>query len=145
MPTRSPVSTRFTTSPGRSTLVGVRLGSISACGSIELPPDAVFSDPASVKIEPLAPRPSPSGPIGPARAMPYIGLCGLLPVSLSERAGMTAPLINCSLPAVRLVRMPRRNALSRWKPRPRSKFSYGRFRSVSTRPGIMSPGSPIFW
>ena len=29
----------------------------------------------------------------PARAMPYIGLCGLLPVSFSERAGITAPLM----------------------------------------------------
>ena len=40
----------------------------------------------SVRIEPSA----------PARAMPYIGLCGLLPVSLSERAGMTAPLMLAS-------------------------------------------------
>ena len=33
-----------------------------------------------------------SWPSAPALLMPYIGLCGLLPVSLSERAQKTVPL-----------------------------------------------------
>ena len=52
-------------------------------GAIELPPESEWREPT---------RPS-SDPLAPARAMPYIGLWGLLPVSFSERAGITAPLM----------------------------------------------------
>ena len=83
--------------------VACAVGSYSDIGSIELPPESLFSVPQSRKIEPLA----------PARAIPYIGLCGLLPVSLSERAGITAPLQKASFPGVIVSMMPRRNAESR--------------------------------
>ena len=59
---------------------------IKAAGAIEFPPESELDDPTSVTIPPLA----------PALAMPYMGLCGLLPVSLSERAGMMAPLISAA-------------------------------------------------
>ena len=57
--------------------------SISVAGAIELPPESEL-------LEPIRDSRLPSAP---ARAMPYMGLCGLFAVSLSERAGITAPLI----------------------------------------------------
>ena len=42
--------------------------------------------------------------------MPYMGLCGLLPVSFSERAGITKPLVLARVAAVVLRIMPRSNA-----------------------------------
>ena len=72
---------------------------------MELPPDSELCEPISVSNSPSA----------PARQMAYIGLCGLLPVSFSERAGMTAPVMPAAVPAEILVIMPRRNALSLWK------------------------------
>ena len=47
--------------------------------------------------------------------MPYIGLCGLLPVSLSERAQKIVPFTFARVAAEVFDRMPRRNALSEWK------------------------------
>jgi hypothetical protein len=49
-------------------------------------------------------------------------LCGLLLVSFSERAGMTAPLVFAAMAAAsvrKLAYMPRRNALSLWNASPR--------------------------
>ena len=54
--------------------------------------------------------------------MPYSGLCGLLLVSFSERAGITAPLVLAAIAAaspLKLAYMPRRNALSLWNASPR--------------------------
>jgi hypothetical protein len=96
------------TSLGRSTLVGWNSESTIINGAIELPPDTEFCDPHSVRIEPSA----------PARWMPYSGLWGLLPVSFSERAGITAPFVSAIVPAPTRDCMPRRNALSAWNARP---------------------------
>ena len=78
-----PVSTMPVTSEGRSTLVGRIAGSIIIAGAMEFAPESELREPINDNRLPSE----------PARAMPYIGLCGLLPVSLSERAGITAPLI----------------------------------------------------
>ena len=78
-------------------------------GESELPPDTVFSDPISVI----------SSPSEPALAIPYIGLCGLLPVSLSERAGITAPLMLAAAAGDIRVIMPLKKALSEWNARPK--------------------------
>ena len=48
---------------------------------MELPPESEFCEPISVS----------SCPSAPTRLMPYIGLCGLLPVSFSERAAIGKP------------------------------------------------------
>ena len=130
---RSPTSTRPVTSLGRSTFVGRSASLIIACGAIELPPESLFSEPMRDNSEPSA----------PAAAMPYIGLCGLLPVSFSERAGMTAPLMLAAVVGETLVMMPRRNALSEWKASP-SVLSMKSFVPVSglVTGGAMSPGSP---
>ena len=72
--------------------------------------------------------------------MPYIGLCGLLPVSFSERAAITAPFTPARVVVVVFSSMPRRNALSEWNARPNSvltKFVVALF-------GSMSPGRPSF-
>ncbi len=81
-------------------------------GAIELPPESEFDEPINVRIEPSA----------PAFWRPYSGLCGLLLVSFSERAGITAPLVFAAMAAalpLKLVYMPRRNALSLWNASPR--------------------------
>ena len=74
--------------------------------------------------------------------MPYIGLCGLLPVSFSERAATTAPLRLAAVAGDTFSTIPRRKALSEWKASPRR---------VSVKlvpvaglmsPGTMSPGRP---
>ncbi len=75
--------------------------------------------------------------------MPYIGLCGLLPVSFSERAGITAPLIAAAVVTLTRSRMPRTKALSRWNSRPRRRS----MKSLVGLPtfgalGTMSPGRP---
>ena len=75
--------------------------------------------------------------------MPYIGLCGLLPVSFSERAGITAPLVEAAVVTLTRSRMPRTKALSEWKASPRrlsmkslvALAGFGAF-------GTMSPGRP---
>ncbi len=69
--------------------------------------------------------------------MPYIGLCGLLAVSFSERAAMIAPLVPAAVPALRArIFMPRSQALSAWKARPKlESIWFGRF-------GVMLPGRP---
>ena len=76
--------------------------------------------------------------------MPYIGLCGLLPVSFSERAAITAPLTLAAVAGETRSRMPRRNALSEWNASP-SELSVKLWPVTGfVRPGTMSPGSPIF-
>ena len=125
-------------------LLLVALGeSIIAIGASELPPESVLRDPQSVRIEPLAPSPP-----APARAIAYSGLCGLLPVSFSDRAGMIAPLMFCVLIVRKLAYMPRRKALSLWNASPRLvsvwlpllvPVAEG---AASVAPGTMSPGRP---
>ena len=131
--TSLPVSTRPVASLVRSTLVGRADGSIRYDGAMELPPDSELSEPIRVSSEPSA----------PALKMPYIGLCGLLPVSFSERAGITAPLIAAAVVTLTRSRMPRAKALSRWNSSPRRRSmkslvglpAFGAF-------GTMSPGRP---
>ncbi len=72
--------------------------------------------------------------------MPYIGLCGLLPVSFSERAAITAPFTPARVVAEVFSSMPRRNALSAWNIRPNSSL----MKSVVALFGSMSPGRPCF-
>ena len=79
----SPVSTRPVTSLGAVDLGRPHRQVDHARGAIELPPESEAREPISVSSEPSA----------PAAWMPYIGLCGLLPVSFSERAAITAPLM----------------------------------------------------
>ena len=69
---------------------------------MELPPESVFREPTSGINEPSA----------PARAIAYIGLCGLLLVSLSERLGMTAPLILAAVSGDTFSKIPRKKAES---------------------------------
>src|SRR5262245_34199724 len=135
------VPTRPVTSLGRSTFVGRNWGSIIMAGAIELPPESVFCEPINVRIEPSA----------PARWRPYSGLCGLLLVSFSDRAGITAPLVRAAMTAasvLKLAYMPRRNALSLWNPSPRLVSVWLRLlvpvalATVSATPGTWSPGKP---
>src|SRR5260370_21654302 len=94
-----PDLTRAVASPGWLIFVGCNAGSISAVGATELPPDTVDWLPIRVRSLPFA----------PAFAMPYIGLCGLLPVSFCDRPQITAPLVPAALTAVvALLRMPLR-------------------------------------
>ncbi len=79
----------------------------SIAGAIELPPESLLREPMI----------STTSPRAPVMTSPYSGLCGLLPVSLSERAGMTQPSI---LPGVAMAvgafsRIPYSSALSAWK------------------------------
>jgi hypothetical protein len=131
-PTSWPVSTRPVTSLGRSILVGRTSGFIIMTGASELPPESEFREPISVSSEPKE----------PARAMPYIGLCGLLPVSFSERAGMMQPLVAAAVPGDTRSRMPRRKALSLWKDRPSELSTWSWPVVGSMTGGIMSPGRP---
>ncbi len=129
----SPVSTSPVTSLARSTLVGRFAGSIMAAGAMELPPESVACEPMSVSSSPRA----------PARRMPYIGLCGLLPVSFSERAAMEAPLVSACVMGVVRSSMPRRMAPSECQATPKAVLTkllvvlaaLGAF-------GTMSPGRP---
>ncbi|MGH6781312.1 MAG: hypothetical protein ACREB5_04305, partial [Sphingomonadaceae bacterium] len=89
-------------------MVGRTETSIIDDGAIELPPESELCEPISVS----------SSPSAPARKMPYIGLCGLLPVSFSERAGITAPLVAAAVVALTRSRMPRAKALSEWNASP---------------------------
>ena len=72
-------------------------------GAIELPPESEFCEPISVS----------SWPSRADCGMPYIGLCGLLPVSFSERAAISEPLTLARVATARsLLSMPRRMAPS---------------------------------
>jgi hypothetical protein len=126
----APVSTRPLASEARSILVGRFAGSISMAGAIELPPESEFCEPISVSSSPRA----------PAFAMPYIGLCGLLPVSFSERAAMTQPLTPARVVGVVFSSMPRRNALSEWNIKPNSSL----MKSAVALFGSIVPGRPSF-
>ena len=126
----APVSTRPAASLARSILVGRLAGSISIAGAIELPPESEF-------CEPISPSRLPREPVF---AIPYIGLCGLLPVSFSERAAITAPLMLARVVAEVFSSMPRRNALSVWNARPNSVL----MKLVVALFGSMSPGRPSF-
>ena len=75
-----------------STLVGRTVGSIIDIGDAELPPESDGFEPISATRSPFA----------PALLMPYIGLCGLLPVSLSERAQKIVPFTFARVAARRL-------------------------------------------
>jgi len=79
-----------------------------ASGAIELPPESELCEPISVSSSPRA----------PVFAMPYIGLCGLLDVSFSERAEMAVPLTPARVAACVRRFMPRTMALSMWKAAP---------------------------
>src|SRR5579863_760844 len=97
-------------------------------GATELPPETVGSVPTSVSSDPLA----------PTVAMPYMGLCGLMSVSFSDRAGNTAPLVPAAVAGlVAFDRMPRRIAPSECHSRPSA---------LLVKPaalGTMLPGTPI--
>ena len=70
--------------------------------------------------------------------MPYMGLCGLLPVSFSERAAMIVPLVPARVAACVRMFMPRRKALSMCIATPYCWSTWlGRF-------GVMLPGMPSF-
>src|SRR5882672_2819641 len=98
-----PDLTRATASLGWLILVGCNAGSIRDVGATEKPPDTVEWSPIRVRSLPLA----------PAFAMPYIGLCGLLPVSFCDRAQITAPFVPAAVTGVvALLRMPLRMAPS---------------------------------
>ena len=101
-PTKSPTSTRPVTSLGLSILVGRTEVSIKSAGDIELPPESELREPTKLNSDPSA----------PALYMPYIGLCGLLPVSFSERAGITTPLIFARVSGDVFSSMPLKKALS---------------------------------
>jgi hypothetical protein len=93
---------------------------------MELPPESELTEPINVS----------NSPFEPVRAMPYIGLWGLLPVSFSERAAMMVPLVAAAVPAAARIFMPRRNAESVWNARPKvESVKVGRL-------GVMLPGSP---
>src|SRR6266853_7043829 len=128
-PVPLPDLTRAVASPGWLIFVGCNAGSISAVGAAELPPD-------TVDWLPIRDR---SLPFAPAFAMPYIGLCGLLPVSFCDRAQITAPLVPAVVTAVvALLRMPLRMAPSECHSNPSA---------LLMRPlevGTMLPGNPSF-
>ena len=69
---------------------------------------------------PINARMSPSAP---ALCIPYIGLCGLLSVSLSERAQMIVPLVLSRVVWEVFEMMPLRNALSAWNAMPSSRLT----------------------
>ena len=75
--------------------------------------------------------------------MPYIGLCGLLPVSFSERAAITAPLMPAAVAGEMRSMIPRRNALSEWNASPSDVSVKLVFVTGLVSDGIMSPGRPI--
>ena len=127
-----PVSTRLVTSLARSTFVGRTERSINPAGAMEFPPESEGREPINVA----------SAPSAPAWWMPYIGLCGLLPVSFSERAAMTAPLIEAAVAGAMRSRMPRRKALSLWKARPSRELVKLVPVVTLVMPGSMSPGRP---
>ena len=77
-------------------------------------------------------------PSAPALLMPYMGLCGLFPVSFSERAQITTPFMLARVAAEVFERMPRRKALSAWKARPSSLFTW------PGSDGSMVDGRPSF-
>jgi hypothetical protein len=85
--------------------VGRTAGSIIDIGATERPPDSEASVPISVTRSPEA----------PALAMPYMGLCGLFCVSLSERVQITQPFTLARVATEVFEMIPRRNALSAWK------------------------------
>ena len=74
----------------------------STAGAMELPPESLFCEPISVS----------SWPSAPTLLMPYIGLCGLLPVSFSERAAIGKPLTLARVATWVDACMPRRMAPS---------------------------------
>jgi hypothetical protein len=82
-------------------------------GTLDRPPESELSVPTRVT----------SSPAAPARLMPYMGLCGLFPVSFSERAQMTQPFTFARVAADVFDRMPSRKALSEWNVSPSSEFS----------------------
>ena len=101
---------------------------------MELPPESELCEPIRVSNDPSE----------PARLMQYIGLCGLLPVSLSRTGpGMIAPYELAAVPPLMLALMPRRKALSVWNESPQRWSQHGQDRCWgSTTGGIMSPGIP---
>ena len=127
-----PVSTSPVTSLAWSTLTGRTERSIRPAGAMELPPESDAREPISVASDPSA----------PALWIPYMGLCGLLLVSFSERAAITAPFTEAAVAGETRSMMPRRNALSEWNARP-SRVSV-KLVLVATlvMPGSMSPGRP---
>ena len=84
-----------------------------------------------------------SWPSAPTRLMPYIGLCGLLPVSFSERAAMGKPLTLARVATCVDICMPRRMAPSECQAAPNSvltKLLVGL--AALAEPGVMLPGRP---
>src|SRR5580765_8945769 len=114
-------------------VVGCSDGSIRAIGACELPPDTEDSVPTSVSSLPCAPT-----LLGPAIAMPYIGLCGLLEVSFCDIAQNTAPLVPAAVAGVvALLRMPRLMEPSAWNKSPSEASML-----ALLAPGTMLPGTP---
>src|SRR5262249_4267899 len=95
-------------------------------GAIELPPETLDSVPTRVS----------SWPWAPARAMPYMGLCGFDCVSFCDMAQNTAPLTPDAVVATALVAMPRLMALSAWNSSPRL------LSTLAVELGTMLPGTP---
>ena len=109
------------------TLVGRRFAWIIDGGATEFPPDSEFT----------VPMVATNSPFAPARAMPYVGLCGLFDVSFSERAGITTPFVFARVAAAVLLSMPRRSALFGCIARPKD-------RSTPTVCGMIAAGRPSF-
>src|SRR5579871_5828838 len=97
-------------------------------GAAELPPETEDSVPIRVSSRPLA----------PASAIPYIGLCGLVPVSFCDIPQMMAPLVRAVVVAVvALLRRPRRMAPSECQSSPTALLTN------VLEVGTMLPGTPI--
>src|SRR5690348_5533140 len=113
-------------------LLGCRDGSIMTPprlgGATELPPETVGSVPTRLNRDPFA----------PAFAIPYIGLWGLMPVSFSDSAGNTAPLVPAAVAAPILDMMPRRIAPSACQRSPSALLT------KAPEVGTMFPGTPSF-
>ena len=124
-----PDLTRATASLGWLIFVGCNVGSIRAVGAAELPPDTVDWLPIRVRSLPFA----------PALAMPYMGLCGLLPVSFCDSAQITAPFVPAAVTGVvALLRMPLRMAPSECQSNPSALLM------KPLEVGSMLPGKPSF-
>src|SRR5207248_11335241 len=128
-PVPLPDLTRATASLGWLILVGCNAGSIRAVGAAELPPDTVDWLPIRVRSLPFA----------PAFAMPYMGLCGLLPVSFCDSAQITAPFVPAAVTGVvALLRMPLRMAPSECQSNPSALLM------KPLEVGSTLPGNPSF-
>src|ERR1700676_2507096 len=128
-PVPLPDLTRATASLGWLIFVGCNAASIRGVGAAEVPRDTVEWWQISVRSLPFA----------PAIAMPYMGLCGLLPVSFCDRAQITAPFVPMAVTGVvALLRMLLRMAPSECQRSPSALLM------KPLEVGTILPGNPSF-